>query len=341
MKKIVILGNSLAAVKALEEFKKTGTQSEVTMFCTDGNLPSQPHLFSSFLAREIKENDVLYRPASFYKDQNITVLLDKKIARVDFKKGRIITEEKNEYFYDSLIISHAPNIRFPDIKGVNKTGVFDARRLSSMKDITAILPIIESVSVQADTIEGLKIAVALAKRGKEVFFMTESAHILDGILDAETARVLHPQIEQTGVRIFTQNGIAEILGDADAKAVRLKAGKVLASQIVIMGQVRPDWRIFADSPLQIKEGINVDKSFRSSVENVFALGEVCTIAGEELSCDERVSLNILEEQGRTVGLNLAGQSAQWARPAKTTAFNIFGINFEIAQGKEQSMATDA
>ncbi len=322
MKKIIIIGNSIAGVAAAEEIRKHDQESEITVLLEDHYYPYQNFLFGDFLAKELTEEQLFFRPKEFFKDRNIQLVTDKKIARVDFKKNKIATEEKEAFEFDSLIISDCAQQRFSDIKGNNKTGIFGLRRLGDIKDILAILHLVETIAIQANCISGLKMACGLKKRNKDVVFVCGPS-LLSNFLDSDMAEILEKYMEDNGVRIVKNNDIVEVLGDGDVKAIRLKSGKVIAAQSVILKEAKKDLRLYADSGLETAKKIFVNEYFKTNFENVYAIGEICEFRAQSTSWIAEGDSASLQEQGKTAGLNLIGQQAAYAPALPVVSFKIF------------------
>ena len=89
MKKIVILGASVAGAKAAEEIRQQDQSCEISMVSTDGFYPCDYKSFAPFLSKEINSDKVFYQPNDFYQQNNINVILDKKINRVNFNRKRV------------------------------------------------------------------------------------------------------------------------------------------------------------------------------------------------------------------------------------------------------------
>ena len=69
--------------------------------------------------------------------------------------------------------------------------------------------------------------------GKDVSFIMPDEDFLS-VSDDELLSVVIDAISEKGIQIYRNTAISEILGDGDAKAVRLNSGKVLASQLVVI-----------------------------------------------------------------------------------------------------------
>lgn len=330
MKNVVILGSSPAGIKAAEEIRKTDPSAEISVFCEGNTFPFDRDLLGKFLAGEAKEEEILYRPKEFYKDQNINVVLGRKIQRVDFKKNRLITEEKEQVLFDVLIVTDVPMIRLTEMKGAQKMGVFHLRRLSDIKDLLSVLHLVDAVAVAADGFLALKTVLGLRKKKKEVLWVLPASYPLSEIIGQDAADLIVKELEANGIRIICGNAIAEILGEGDVKAVRLKTGKVIAVQAVVAGGALPDLKLFADTALAPETGLVTNHDFKTNLNHVFALDHVCQIKGEEFRPREDVFLETLEAQGQTAGKAVCGETVACEEPAFSQVVTVFGLDCVFA-----------
>ncbi len=326
MKSILIIGNSITAVSAIKEIRRHNQDDEITLLCEENIFPYQSALFADLLAKTISEDKIFYQPKDFFEKNRVKTILSKKIQRIDFRKNRVITEDKEQYPFDSLAFTSLPisTNRFGEVKGVNKMGVFGLNRFSDLKDVLAVLHVIDTVAINVDSVDALKIAGAFKKRGKDVILITNSSHLLSFLFDKDSAQVVEKILEENEIRVIHENTIVEVLGEGEVKALRLKSGKVMACQMIILPEQKSDLRIFHESPLQVNQRILVNENFRSSVENIFAAGaaaegkEAFSIHGESLSAA------YLQQQGLILGQNILGQNASFKEPLAMEGFDLFG-----------------
>jgi len=317
MKKIVILGSSAAGAKAIEEVRRTDPSSEITVIAFDGHYPYRRDAFASFIANEIEPKDVFCRSMDFYERHRVNVILDKTISRVNLKRRKILTEEKEQIDYDTLIVTDTPENRFPDIRGTHKDGVFGYRKLKDIDQIVNILPLIETVAVQSDSFSGLQAALAFVKRKKETILISSEDSFLNRHFEAETLEWLMGAFEEKGLRIMRASAISEILGDRDAKAVRLQSGKVFAAEVVLFGETDEDLRLFSNSDLKVNGKINVDAQCRTNIAGVFAVDQACSLSVS----DPVTPLSVLEEQGKAVAAAVSGEEQPICWPVRLRHLN--------------------
>jgi len=296
MKKIVILGNSIAGIKAAEVIGYHLSDIEITMLSFEPEYPYCTNLFCDFIQKKKTLKEILYKPVEFYKDKKINVVMDKVFNRVNFNKKKIFTEDKQQFDYDTLIITDSPKHKFPDIKGVNKEGVFGFKRLQDINTAITLLSVNESVAVEAQGFLGLQMALAFSRYKKEILLVIPSGSFLSALLSSSYQEWLLKILQDHGITTIINNKIFEVLGDTDVKAVRLESGKIYASQLVLFDTTTFDLRAYEDERLKMGFQIEVNECFESSIPNVFVLGEI-----------SNRSVFSLEEQGAFLGAYLTGK----------------------------------
>ena len=320
-KRIVLLGNSIAGIKALETLKAAEADCELTVFATEKFFPYRPEFLGEFIARRVTEDKLYYRPQAFYKDLGVEFLFDKNLERVNLKKSVLVTEGKETIPFDRLILAEPPSWKFPDIKGSNKSGIFTPYRLSDLKNILEVLPISETIVIEASSVESVQWACALKERGKEAVLVFDSAYLLPEILDQESSELVMQYLEEFGIRIFKENTIVEILGEGEVKAVRLRTKKVLSCELLIFGKVRPDLRFLPDLELG---DLTVGEGFQTPLASVWTVGPLAMrgrIAGK-LATPVWNRTPLLEFQGETAAASMLGREYTAGAPVAETDFML-------------------
>jgi nitrite reductase (NADH) large subunit len=344
MNNIVLIGNSLAAVAAAQEIRKSNPSAAITIV-TDGFYPYDREKFFPYLAKEIKEKQIFAHPESFYKDQNIRVITDQTISRFNFKRNQVFFESKEQLEYDALVLADLGIPRWPAIKGNHKEGVYNTVRFKDVKTIAEQLPFSENIVIQLTSMTGFNTLCALATVGKEIVVAAPSAALFTGMLDAESASILRQLLEQNGVRLMLDNPIEEILGDAEAKAVRLKSGKVFAGEMVILDDLRLDTRIIKDSGLEFAQSDN--HSFKTNFSNVYAADAFVNSFRDMETNDYATSNAILRQQGAAIAREILGQPGSVGSALNVTRFQIKGLRgfwagrTNLSEGDREFLKFDA
>src|SRR5438093_737352 len=102
MNKILIVGNSLAVIKTIEEIRQNDQDSEIVLFCTESVLPYDRLLLPSFVSGQIKEALTHPVPENLFKKHKVQVIANEKLLRISFKRKYLTTESKLQIDYDQL-----------------------------------------------------------------------------------------------------------------------------------------------------------------------------------------------------------------------------------------------
>jgi len=263
--KTLVVGNSLCVLPVIENILGQHKDQEVTLFATEGVLPYDRSLLPALLTGDTDEKHIYKTAEIFLAAYHPQMITGEALARISVKRRYLTTEKKAQINYDRLVLVDTGHVVLPPVKGCQREGVFDCWRLPSIKALKKHLPFADSVTVVASKPQGLNMACALSRMKKEVTLISPTTGLLADIFDDETGLLLKQILEGKGIRIISDNAIEEILGDAEVKAVKLKSGKVLASDTVIFDETKADIRMLSEPTLTDHDQIAIEESFKPSV----------------------------------------------------------------------------
>src|SRR6476660_3978221 len=101
---IFIVGGGLAAARTAEQLRRSEYTGPVTIVSDEDHLPyDRPPLSKEVLRAET--DDVTLKPAEFYDENNITLLLGNGARSVDAANQKLTLADGTELSYDELIIA--------------------------------------------------------------------------------------------------------------------------------------------------------------------------------------------------------------------------------------------
>src|SRR5438874_11343449 len=125
---IVIVGGGLAATRTAEQLRRSEYAGPITIVSDEDHLPyDRPPLSKEVLRAET--DDVTLKPAEFYEEHHITVLLGKGARPVDTDAKTVALADGSSISYDELVIAtglvpkRIPS--FPDLPGIHVLRSFD------------------------------------------------------------------------------------------------------------------------------------------------------------------------------------------------------------------------
>ena len=280
MKKIIIIGNSAAGIAAAEALREKDKESFLAIISSEPFLAYHRPKILSFLEGTIKEKDLYFRNQDFYKNNAIELILEKEVTALNLNKKKVIFKEKDFMEFDQLVLATGCRVALPSLKGIQKAGVVAFNGLKDAKFIIENLPIAHTVIIVGSDQTAVALARIVASKKIEVKFFAGIAEPLEG------------------VDVIADNPITEILGDSDAKAVRLSNNKVIGASLVIFTSPRqPEFDFLKDTEIKTNRGILVDSQMRTNIPFVYAAGDICEFTDREKICDWQNA----QQEGQTAG----------------------------------------
>lgn len=264
MKRIVIIGNSAAGIAAAETIRAADKESPIIILSEESTLAYDRTRILKLLATKIRERELVWRNADFYKNNALDLRLESQAVELNLNKKKAILKDDTFVVFDVLLLAIGCKTPLPKIKGTQKEGVVAINSLKDIKYIIDNLPVAHTVVVVGSGMIAQEAARIIAEKKIEVkFFGT-------------------PSEPMEGVDVITDHPIIEILGETEAKAVRLSNQKVIGSSLVIFaGSPQPCLDLVRDTEIKTDKGILVDDRMCTSVDFVLAAGDVASLAGQE------------------------------------------------------------
>ncbi|MBU2062882.1 MAG: FAD-dependent oxidoreductase, partial [Candidatus Omnitrophica bacterium] len=306
MKHIVIIGNSAAGINAAKAIRSQDEKVSLTIISDEKYFGYCRCLISYMLAGALKEENLIIQPEQFYKDLNINLIRGKKAEKINPKKNCVLLEDKTKIDYDALIVATGASPKIPeDLKGAGKHGVFGFRTINDVKDIMELVPISRTACVLGGGLIGLKAAYGLNKRGLEIKVVVRSNRVLSQMLDEGGAALFLARFAERGIEVLTESDVVEVVGNGDVKAVKLNTGKVVGCGIVVVGKgVSPNVKLVKDTEIKVDKGIVTDDFMCTSINNIFAAGDVAQTLDIIWQAPELNALwPVAVEQGKIAGSN--------------------------------------
>jgi nitrite reductase (NADH) large subunit len=279
--RIVVVGNNVAGTSFAKAVRDVDQEVEVRMF-TDESRPyyARPKLID-YVAGEVGEDKMPFYPLEWYDKNHIILALQSRVERIDRGSKKVMVGD--EWIdYDKLVLANGSSAFVPPLKGLPKKGVFSLRNFDDAEDIRAAATGAKSVVVIGGGLLGLEAARALAKGfpGVKVTVLEYAEHLLMRQLDHEGARILQSWIEGLGTTVMTHAETEEMLGDDSVTGVRLKDGRTVdCDMVVVSAGARPNLVLAKDAGLEVNRGVIVDSSLRTSDPDIYAIGDVAEFEG--------------------------------------------------------------
>eukprot|EP00250_Pteridium_aquilinum_P002605 c12827_g1_i1 orf=86-1390(+) len=294
--KYIILGGGVAAGYAAREFASLGLlPGELAIISKEAVAPyerpalSKAYLFPEGAARLpgfhtcVGSGGERLLP-EWYSEKGIELILSTEIVKVDLA-GKTLTSSSGAIFkYGTLIIATgATFIKLSDfgVQGADAKGIYYLREID---DADALIEAIrakpggKAVIVGGGYI-GLELAADLIINKLDVTMVYPEPWCMPRLFTSEIAAFYEGFYQNKGVKIVKGTVATGFESDAagNVNLVKLKDGRELPADIVVVGVgARPLISLFKGQVQEEKGGIKVDAFFKTSVPDVYAVGDVAT-----------------------------------------------------------------
>ncbi|MDF2614841.1 MAG: NAD(P)H-nitrite reductase [Clostridia bacterium] len=333
----LIIGNSTAAIGAVEGIRRLDTTSSITILSDETYHTYSRPLISYWLEGKVSDEKIFYRPQDFYSANKCNVLLGKKAVKIDRSEGEVILEDGSAVAYDKLLIATGSRPFVPLMEGLDTvSNKFTFMKYDDAKAVKAVLKPDSKVLIIGAGLIGLKAAEGVYKMTKDITVVDLADRILPSILDNEGSNIVQKHLETKGVRFILSDKAAKF---TDGTAI-LESGTALDFDILIIAiGVRPNTELASECGLEVNKGIIVDSTCKTSDASIYAAGD-CTESFDVSTGTEKI-LALLPNaymQGEVAGLAMAGGTKTYEKAIPMNAIGFFGLHM-ITAGSYDGDAT--
>ncbi|MCH9736951.1 MAG: NAD(P)/FAD-dependent oxidoreductase [Actinomycetia bacterium] len=307
-KGVVIVGGGLAAARTAEQLRRSEFGGAITIVSDEDHLPyDRPPLSKEVLRAET--DDVTLKPAEFYEENDITVLLGHGVSSVDTAAKTLTLADGTQLSYDELVIATGLVPKrissFPDLAGIHVLRSFD-QSLALRREAGAAR---RAVVVGAGFI-GCEVAASLRALGVDVVLVEPQPAPLASVLGEQIGELVTRLHRAEGVDVRCAVGVAQVGGDDRVQSVTLDDGTELEADLVVVGiGSHPATGWLEGSGIEVDNGVVCDEVGRTSAPHVWAIGDVASWR-DALGGQVRVEhWSNVADQARAMVPSMLGQDA--------------------------------
>jgi nitrite reductase (NADH) large subunit len=344
-KKLVVIGNGMAAGRALEElFERAPGAYEVTIFGAEPRVNYNRIMLSPVLSGEKAYEDILIHDDAWYETHGITLHRGKQVVEIDRAARRVIAADGTAAFYDQLLVATGSMPFVVPIPGATLPGVVTYRDLDDVNKMLEAAQKGGHAIVIGGGLLGLEAAAGLKAQGMDVTVLHLMPTLMERQLDPSSGYLLQKAFEDREIAVRCKANTHAILGETHVTGVRLDDGTELPADIVVMAVgIRPNAVLAKEAGLETNRGVLVGDDMRTSDPDIFSVGECVEHRG---LCYGLVAP--LYEMAKVVAAQLAGDEAAaytgsvTATKLKVTGIDLFSAgDFGEAKDRQDIVLRDA
>ncbi|QHQ81220.1 NADPH-nitrite reductase [Bacillus sp. FSL K6-1560] len=274
-KKLVLVGNGMAGVRAIEEILSVAKDEfQITIFGAEPHPNYNRILLSKVLQGDTDIKDITLNDWDWYEENNIQLYTNETVIKVDPENKTVITDADRIQPYDELILATGSVPFILPIPGADKKGVTAFRDIKDTDTMLAASKQYKKAAVIGGGLLGLEAARGLLNLGMDVSVIHLAPFLMERQLDATAGRLLQNELEKQGMTFLLEKQTEEIVGDDRVEGLRFKDGTSIEADLVVMAVgIRPNTTLGAESGIPVNRGIIVNDYMQTEIPHIYAVGE--------------------------------------------------------------------
>lgn len=269
---IVIVGASLAGLRAAETLRREGFLGRLTVFGEEPHAPyDRPPLSKEILVGEMQPADVALAVAP---EAVVDWRLGEVVTGLDVQRRVVRTAGGDECAYDGLVIATGSAPRC--IPGLEPNGdrIVDVRTVDDALRLRDLLAQSSSLLIVGAGFIGVEVASAARRLGIDTTIVTLEPPVLPaGPLASQAAERL---LAGNGVTVWQGRTVLSVVSDGGQQVATLDDGTTLEADVIVVAVgARPRVEWLDGSGLDIHDGVLCDSALRAvGADGVVAAGDV-------------------------------------------------------------------
>lgn len=308
----VVVGAGQAGCQAVSTLRERGFRGRVVLVGDERQRPyMRPPLSKKFLAGQTPEECLYLRPASFFDENDIELMLDTSVDHIDVAAQRVDLNNGLRLAYDKLLIATGSRPRALHLPGAGL-----CHYLKSLDDSIRLRALIQPgrrIAVVGGGYIGLEVAATAAQAGAQVTVIEVAEQILNRVTTSTLASFVEQTHRAHGVEIACDSRVIAFDGGRRLEAVVCEDRRIEADVAIVGVGAVPNVELAQLAGLACSDGIIVDEHCRTSSENVYAAGDCASFPSRPSRRLRLESVQNAVDQATVAANNMCGSDEVYDR----------------------------
>jgi 3-phenylpropionate/trans-cinnamate dioxygenase ferredoxin reductase component len=310
----LLVGGGMAGAHCASELRKRGADGEILLVGREPEVPyERPPLSKEYMRGEAERADAHVNPASWYEENDVELLTGTNVMSVDTGARTAKLQGGDQVRFEKALIASGANVNILRVEGAENEGIHYLRAFGNSEAIRDDAERAEHVVLIGGSYIGSEVAASLTAKGTKCTIVMMEDVVLSNNFGEEVGRFFQGVLESHGIEVLGGESLQAFEGDGRVKAVITESGRQVECDAVVVGAgVRPDVMLAERAGLAVENGITCDSKLQTSVEGIYAAGDVCSyesvVHGRRLRVEH---WDVAMQQGQAAGANLLGEDKDY------------------------------
>ena len=174
------------------------------------------------------------------------------------------------------------------------------------------------LSILAEGYKASETAWSMHKAGKKVSVVEAAPRLMARQLDERTSLLLKEKMEAAGVNVYVNTSVERMIGETEVEGIIIDNEMIPCDSVLYSVGVLPNLELVKHTAIATNRGILVNDRMETSVEHIYAAGDVVECNGEVAGLWTPAM-----DQGKVAGKNMVTSSASYQKTIPSTVCNAF------------------
>ncbi|MEY2517425.1 MAG: nitrite reductase large subunit, partial [bacterium] len=225
---VVIVGGGIAGQAVCEALRDRDREIAITLVCGETSAPYDRVRLSEILVSGEDPETLQLRPAEWYADHDVELVLGRWVTSVDLDAGLLELDDGLELAFDKLVLATGSQPLMPPIAGIDLPGVHPFRGPEDCEAIrSAAAGGAKHAAVIGGGLLGLEAARGIAAQGCAVTVIHLLDRLMERQLDGGAGALLAPALADLDIAIQFERNTTAFIGPMRATGLHFKGGERL------------------------------------------------------------------------------------------------------------------
>jgi 3-phenylpropionate/trans-cinnamate dioxygenase ferredoxin reductase subunit len=307
----LLIGGGMAAGHCASALRRRGADGSILLVGREPHVPyERPPLSKEYMRAESSEADAYVNGADWYEENDVELMTETSVMSLDPRERTAKLQAPGRVRFDKALIGTGARVNIlHHLEGARLDGIHYLRTLGNSDAIREEAKEAGHVVLIGGSYIGSEVAASLTTLGVDCTMVMLEEVAMSRAFGEEAGRYFHEVLRSHGVEIFGGEELEAFLGDERVRAIRTKGGREIECGAVVIGAgVHPETMLAERAGLEVENGITCDSKLETSVDGIFAAGDVCSyesvIHGRRLRIEH---WDVALQQGQHAAKGLMGE----------------------------------
>ncbi|WP_375749233.1 NADH:flavorubredoxin reductase NorW [Vibrio sp. HN007] len=307
---LIIVGSGFAAYQLVKTLRRKNSNLPIQLFTADnGDEYNKPDLSHVFTRKQTAADLITSSAAIFAEQHQVELFTNTRVENIDTQE-KTISANGTSYQYSKLVLATGAKTFVPKMDGDAAGQIITLNSLEEYQASQQKIANSKRILIMGGGLIGTELAMDLASSGKQITMVEPGAHLMTNILPEFVSTELEKQLRSDGVRVECLDYVVSVQHQSDVLIATTNKGFCYSIDSVISAAgLVPNTDLARVAGADVNRGIVVDNQLKTSIDDVYAIGDCAEINGKVMAFLQPIILS-----ANALAAELMGENAELKLP---------------------------